>query len=88
MSAARSFDRYTPTVRLTVTAPRSVKLEEDILLGILDDDILERIGYNSVDCFILSLGNRLALDASRDLALAVSRNEIGDRLGVDSGALR
>lgn len=70
-----------------MTAPRSVKLEEDILLVLLEDDILKRVGHHGVYCLILSLRNRLALDAGRDLALAVSRDKIGNGLGVDSGCL-
>ena len=74
--------------RRTVTAPRSVELEEDILFVLLHNDILERIRNDGIYGIILSLGNRLALDASCDLALAVSSDKVGDRLGVDGGGLR
>lgn len=70
-----------------MSTPRSVKLNEDILLVFLQDDVLESIGDNIEYGLVLALGNRLALNAGWNFALAEFGNEITDVLGVNFLAL-
>lgn len=70
-----------------MSAPAGVELNEDVLLVLLEDDIFKSISDDVVDGFILSLGDRLALDAGWDLALCESSDKVTDVLGVDCLAL-
>lgn len=59
-----------------MTTPGSVELQQDILVFI--DNIFVVVRYDNFDAALLLLGNRLALDAGRDLAVNEILNESAD----------
>lgn len=67
---------------LAVAAPRSVELEEDVLL-VVDDEVLVALGDDDGGRALLLFGDGLALDAGLDLALDVVRDERADGLSAD-----
>jgi hypothetical protein len=67
-------------IRLAVSAPRGVELDQNIL-GIIHDNLLVVVGDHNGDGAIIGLGNGLGLDAGLDL----SGKDILDELGDFSG---
>lgn len=66
-------------IRLAVTAPGSVELEQDILV-VVNDLGLVGVGNDDGDRALLLLGNGLGLDAGLDLSTKVVLNVLGDGL--------
>lgn len=71
-----------------MTAPRCVQLEEDVLLVVLEDNLIEGIGHDSVGSVLLNLRYRLALDRSGNLALYELGDKVTNSLGVHGRGLR
>jgi hypothetical protein len=71
-----------------VTAPRSVKLEENVLLVVLKDHLIEAICHDGVGGVFLDLGYRLALDRSGNVTFDEFSDKVADGLGVYSRGLR
>jgi hypothetical protein len=69
-------------LRLAVTAPRSVELEQDILV-VINDKLLVATAYNHSDWTLLGLGNRLRLDAGLNLAINDVLDEFANFLSVN-----
>lgn len=69
-------------LRLAVTAPRGVELEENILL-VVDHKLLVRVGNDNSDRTFLSLGNGLRLDARLNLAVQDVLDELADILSLE-----
>jgi hypothetical protein len=68
--------------RLAVSTPRSVELNQDILL-IVNDNLLEVAADNDGDRAFLGLGNRLRLDTGFNFALKDVLDEFADLLGIN-----
>jgi hypothetical protein len=67
-------------IRLAVSAPRGIELDQNIL-GIIHDDLLVVVGDHNGDGAIIGLGDGLGLDAGLNL----SGKDILDELGDFSG---
>jgi hypothetical protein len=67
---------------LAVSAPRSVELEENVLV-VVDNEILVALCDNDGRAGLLLLGNGLALDAGLNLALDELLNERANSLGAE-----
>lgn len=66
-------------LRLAVSAPRSVELDEDILV-LVHDDILVGVGDDDGDWAVISFWDSLGLDASSNVTGDDTLNELGDLL--------
>lgn len=75
----RSDQRY---LRLAVTAPGSVELDENVLL-VVNDNLLVVLAHNNGDWALLGLGDGLRLDAGVNLAVQNVLDELADLLGVE-----
>lgn len=65
-----------------MTAPRSVELEQDILV-VINDKLLVATAHDHSDWTLLGLGNRLRLDARLNLAINDIFYELANFLGVN-----
>jgi hypothetical protein len=65
-----------------VSAPGSVKLDQDILL-VVNNDLLVVAANNNGNRSLLSLGNRLGLEARVNLAVEDILDELADILGIN-----
>lgn len=72
--------------RLAVTAPGSVELDQDILVGVHDNFVVI-LGDNNGDGTVVLLGNGLGLDAGVDLAGDKVVKELGNLLCGEVSAL-
>lgn len=72
-------DHSSQDLRLAVTAPGSVKLNQNVLVGV-HDDLIVVLGNNNSDGTILLLGNGLRLDAGLNLAGNEAVKELGNLL--------
>lgn len=69
-------------VRLAVSTPGSVELNQNILL-VVHDDLFVVLGHDHGDRAVVRLGNSLALDARLDLSGNKVVDEFADTLSVD-----
>jgi hypothetical protein len=74
--------RIADNLRLAVSAPRSVELNEDILL-IVDDNLLVVTSNNNGDRSLLGLRDRLGLNARLDLSVKDILDELANLLYIE-----
>lgn len=75
-------DELYENLRLAVSAPGSVKFNQDILL-VVNDNLLVVAANNNGNRSLLSLGNGLGLEARLNLAVKDVLDELADILGID-----
>lgn len=75
-------DELYENLRLAVSAPGSVKFNQDILL-VVNDNLLVVAANNNSNRSLLSLGNGLGLEARVNLAIKDVLDELADLLGIN-----
>lgn len=75
-------DELYENLRLAVSAPGSVKFNQDILL-VVNDNLLVVAANNNSNRSLLSLGNGLRLEARVNLAIKDVLDELADLLGIN-----
>lgn len=75
-------DELYENLRLAVSAPGSVKFDQDILL-VVNDNLLVVAANNNSNRSLLSLGDGLGLEARVNLAVKDVLDEFADILGID-----